>query len=142
MADKTEIIRNFLKQQTLAVVATVNTRGLPEAAVVEFSLGDGMDIIFDTFTAFRKYQNILQNNRVALVIGWDKGVTVQYEGQVSELKGNELKKWKDVHLDRFPTAKRFSDQDGFIFLKVQPKWIRYSDLSKEPWEIFENMYPE
>lgn len=140
MRDKEKIIFDFIRKHTLAVISTVNSLGYPESAVVEFSETKELEIIFDTFAAYRKYNNLQSNPWISLVIGWDNDITVQYEGIAVELQGEELKRCVDVHITKLPKAKKFLDMDMIRYFKVTPKWIRYSDLSVNPWKIFEIDY--
>ncbi len=71
------------------------------------------------------------------VIGWDENITVQYEGEASELKGEKLNKYKEIYFKKNPRAKKWEGREGITYFKIIPKWIRYSDLNKDPWEVFE-----
>lgn len=130
-------ILEFIKRLTLAVVATKDSSGHPQAAVIEFSQTDDLEIIFDMFTTHRKYQNLHHDPRVALVIGWDNDVTVQYHGEARELSGKELERCKNIHLAKLPKAEKFVGMEATRFFKVIPTWIRYSDLHVNPWKVFE-----
>lgn len=134
--DKKKVILEFIKKQKLAVLSTINSRGKPQSAVLEFGDTDKLEIIFDTFPDARKYKNLKQNKHVSLVIGWDDNITVQYEGKASELEGEELEKYKKEYFRKNPKAKKW-DARGVKHFKVSPTWIRYSDLNKDPWDIFE-----
>lgn len=135
--DKKQAILNFIKKQKLAVISTVGTDNKPESAVLEFGQTNDLELIIDTFTTSRKYKNIQSNNNVSFVIGWDEGITVQYEGIAEEVKGVEAKKYKEAYWDKNPKAKRWETREGITYFKVIPKWIRYSDLNKDPWNVFE-----
>ena len=141
MTENEKIILEFIKKHTLATIATVDSSDSPQAAVLEFSETDNLELIFDTFSTYRKYINIQNNPKVALVIGWDNDITVQYEGIAFELKGDEIKKYQNIHVAKLPKAKKFVDMDVVRYFKVTPKWIRYSDLSVNPWNVFEVNYP-
>lgn len=134
-AEQINKIRNVIQSNTLAVLSTVTPEGNSESAVIEISVLDDLELIFDTLASFRKYRNLMVNRNVSVVIGLEL-ITIQYEGVTSELKGNELNKYKKIHLDRFPEAVKF-EKLGMKFFKIVPKWIRYTDVSKQPWEVFE-----
>ncbi|MFA5954480.1 MAG: pyridoxamine 5'-phosphate oxidase family protein [Patescibacteria group bacterium] len=129
-------ILEFIKAHHIAVVATTDTEK-PEAAVVEYGETDELELIIDTFISSRKSKNILHNPNVALVIGWDNNITLQYEGEATELKGSELEKSKEIYFKKNPRAKEWDGREGIVYFKIIPKWIRYSDLNKHPWEVFE-----
>lgn len=135
--DKKKIILDFIKNHKIGVIATVGVGNKPEAAVIEFGETDNLELIFDAFENSRKVQNIKQHNQVAFVIGWDEDVTVQYEGEAFEVTGDELEKYQKIYLAKNPAVVKWMQTDGIKFFKVIPKWIRYSDLSKNPWEVFE-----
>lgn len=103
------------------VISTSGPDGQPEAAVVEFGETDDLELIFDTFTTSRKYKNLKTNPKVACVIGWDDDITVQYEGVAEEVRGDEAKRW--------------DKEEEITYFKITPTWIRYSDLTKHPWDI-------
>lgn len=132
-----EILFDFLNKQKLAVISTVGSDSKPESAVLEFGQTDKLELIFDTFNTSRKYKNLQTNKDVALVIGWDENITVQYEGIALELIGDEAEKYKKIFWTKNPEAERWDKRKGIVYFKVVPSWIRYSDLNKNPWEIFE-----
>lgn len=117
-------------------MSTVNPAGKPQSAVVEFGDTDDLEIIFDTFANARKYKNLQNCKDVSIVVGWDNNITVQYEGKAQELFGEELERCKEIYFGKNPDAKKW-DKVGIKYFKVQPAWIRYSDLNKDPWEVFE-----
>ncbi|MBI2622016.1 pyridoxamine 5'-phosphate oxidase family protein [Candidatus Microgenomates bacterium] len=135
--DKKKLILNFIKKQTIGVIATVGKDSKPEAAVIEFGETDNLELIFDAYHASRKCLNIRHNNNVAFVIGWDEDITVQYEGQAFELEGEERERYKKMYFKKNKRAQRWETVQGIIYFKIVPKWLRYSDLNKDPWEIFE-----
>jgi nitroimidazol reductase NimA-like FMN-containing flavoprotein (pyridoxamine 5'-phosphate oxidase superfamily) len=134
----TEKIYEFIKSHNLAVISTVTHDFLPQSAVVGFSEKENLELIFGTSNKSRKYQNLLKNPRVSFVIGSDQGKTVQYEGEAVELKGQpEWQEAINLHLSKIPSAVKFlTDSEEAVF-KVIPKWIKYTDLSRDPWDIIE-----
>lgn len=135
--DKKKILHEFINKHNLAVIATISAEGKPEAAVIEFSKTDNLELVFDTFSSSRKSKNIRRNPNIALVIGWDEDITVQYEGQAFELHRGELDKYKKIYFNKNPRAKKWEKREGITYFKVIPKWIRYSELNVYPWEVFE-----
>ena len=135
--DKKKVILDFIKKHKISVISTVNSQNRPEAAVIEFGETDNHELIFDALENSRKVQNIKQNNQVAFVVGWDDNITIQYEGEAFELLGDELEKYKKIYFSKNPNAQKWENVEGTKFFKVIPKWIRYSDLNKEHWEVFE-----
>lgn len=132
-----KIILDFIKKQRLAVISTVGIDSKPESAVLEFGETEKLEIIFDTFSTSRKYKNLQTNKNVSLVIGWDENITVQYEGVAEEVRGKEAKEYQQIYWNKNPKAQRWESREDITYFKVMPKWIRYSDLRKDPWEVFE-----
>ncbi len=137
MRNEQEVVENFIKQHNLAVVTTVSQDFLPEAAVVGISALDNLELLFGTFHTSRKWQNLQKNSRVALVIGWDQGRTVQYEGEATELSENERADAMTTHLAQVPSLAKFMAKGEMAIFKVTPKWVRYSDNSIEPVDLIE-----
>ena len=80
-----QLLYAFLKAHKLAVMATVSGDCVPQAAAVGFVVNQDLELVISSFYNSRKYENIKKNPRVALVIGWEKGKTVQYEGVAVEV---------------------------------------------------------
>lgn len=136
---KKEIVRNLISQNKLAVLSTVTPDKTSESAVVEISASDNLELIFDTLPTFRKYKNLKSNQSVSVVIGWEPA-TIQYEGIALELDGQEIEGYKQIHFQKFPEAIKF-EKLGIRFFKIIPRWIRFTDVSKQPWEVFEIEFP-
>lgn len=136
MISKQDLI-NYIKKQNLAVVATVSQEGKSESAVVEFGCNDKLEIIFDAFENSRKIQNLRGNPNASLVIGWDKNTTVQYEGLIEFSTDEQLLNLKEIYFTKTPEARKWEKTPGIIFVKVVPKWIKFTDLNKHPWDISE-----
>lgn len=140
-AEKKQLILQFIRRHTIGVIATSSFDGKPEAAVVEYGETEKLELIIDAFMSSRKCMNIQQNPRVAFVIGWDDNITVQYEGITTELIGEELTTCKHVYFAKNARAARWESRPSITYIKITPTWIRYSDLKRDPWEIFEISFP-
>jgi general stress protein 26 len=127
-----DLVYQFINQQSLGIVATINKGNEPEAALVGIAVSVNLEIIFDTVKTSRKYQNILQNPKVALVIGWDNETTVQYEG-IAEVLGNdtEAENLKEIYYRGFPDGRERADTwPGLVHIKIKPQWLRYSNFNE------------
>ena len=136
-----ELIYQFVARQKLGVMSTINSDNKPEAAVIGIAVSENLEIIFDTVKASRKYQNILQNANVALAIGWDEEITVQYEG-IADVLGNdsEADRLRGIYYKVYPDGReRAATWPGLVHIKVIPKWIRYSNFN-EPLLIEEVVF--
>lgn len=130
-------ILDFIKKHTLAVLATATPDGKPGASVIEFSETDNFELIFDTFEHFRKYKSLKDNPYVAVVIGWDKDITVQFYGKATKLQIDELERYQKIHIKKLPDSAKFVNMKGIKYFKVIPELIKYTDLNFHPWKIIE-----
>lgn len=133
------VVLEFLKRHTLAVIATTHPNGTPEAAVIDFSARDDLEIVFDTFSNTRKYANFVQNPAAAIVVGWDSNITVQYEGLAEPVAANDVVRYQRDHIDRIPEEGDFIERGAIIF-RIRPRWIRYSDFTSDPPTVVELIF--
>lgn len=140
MTDKTRII-DFLKTQPMATISTIAAdSSQPESALIAFTQTDDLEIIFETFVDTRKWNNLMSNPCVALVIGWDpeKHVTVQYEGLATAIPDSKIEYYTKIFLKKdTPCTETFLRDPRVRLFKVAPKWIRYSDYTSEQPRITE-----
>ncbi len=78
----------FLQSQLVAVVSSVSAKGQPQAATVFFWLderqGDKFSLFFITRRDSRKFDNLMRDPRVAMVIGTAmRPTTVQVDGRAT-----------------------------------------------------------
>jgi uncharacterized damage-inducible protein DinB len=135
----------FLRGHKLAVQASVASSGSPQAAVIGIVVTDGLEIFFDTLETSRKAQNLRDRARVALVIGgltWGETRTVQYEGVVDEPAGSELARLKKLYFEQFPDGTAREAWPGITYIRVSPRWLRYSDFRVAPPAIVELTFDE
>jgi pyridoxine/pyridoxamine 5'-phosphate oxidase len=127
----------FLRKHRIAVEATVTPAGAPQAAVIGYAVSERLEIVFDTLTSTRKYQNLAADPRIALVIGWDQAQTVQIEGSVDFPSGDELGRIRDCYFVAYPDGRERLAWSGITHARVRPKWARFSDFTLEPPRIVE-----
>jgi general stress protein 26 len=127
----------FLHGHKLAVEATMTPDGPPQAAVVGFAVSDFLEIVFDTVTSSRKYQNLRRDPRIALVIGWDREITAQIAGVVDFSTGDELDRIRECYFVAYPDGRDRLNWPGITHARVRPTWIRYSDFTQDPPRIVE-----
>jgi general stress protein 26 len=130
----------FMREHKMAVQAAVSASGAPQAAVVGIVVTDALEIFFDTLATSRKATNLRGNPRIAVVIGGpgkDEERTVQYEGVADEPVGAELAGLKDLYFRHFPDGRDRETLPDVTYIRVTPRWIRYSDFSRSPWDIVE-----
>jgi len=125
--DRAELLA-FLRRHRYAVQASAAADGAPQAAVVGIAVTDQLEIVFDTLSTTRKAQNLRQNPRVALVVGWDEEQTVQLEGVADEPTGEELARLKQAYFAAFPDGPERERWPNITYVRVRPSWARYSDF--------------
>lgn len=135
-----EEIYEFMKNERLAVLATVAEDGQPEAALMGVAVTPQLEIVFDTVKSSRKYPNLKQNPRVALVVGCTTEVTVQFEGIAQELTGEELAKHKKTYFAAFPDGPARESWPGIAYFVVRPNWVRYCDYNPTSRRIAESKF--
>jgi len=136
MDEQKRKIFDFLRGLKIGVISSVTEKGTPQGAVVEFAETDNLEIIFNTFATYRKYENLKNNPAVSFTIGWDHDITVQYEGTARELEGEELAKCKDIFAHKIRDAAKWDAFPETRFFIVKPTWIRFNDLSSDHKEVF------
>jgi hypothetical protein len=133
-------VLEFMRSHTLAVQASVSSLDAPQAAVVGFIVTDDFEILFDCLSTTRKVVNLRRNPGCALVIGGTTNRderTVQYEGIADEPAGSELERLKELYFFRFPDGRDRQHWPNLIYIRVQPRWLRYSDYNQSPPVIVE-----
>ncbi len=129
----------FLRSHRLTVQASLSCDA-PQAAVIGFAISDEFEIVFDTLQTTRKAINLRHHPHIALVIGGlipGDERTVQYEGVADEPSGADLERLKEIYYSAFPDGRSRANWPGLIYIRVRPKWLRYSDYNQNPPEIVE-----
>ena len=134
--EKRELLA-YLNAQRYAVEATVAPGGAPQAAVVGVAVTDELEVVFDTLASTRKLQNMLRDARIALVIGWDDEQTAQLEGVADLPQGDELRRLQQRYFQVWPDGPQRLSWPGIRYVRVRPRWIRYSDFRKSPPRVEE-----
>ena len=132
-------ILHLLEINEFGVIATNSENNAPESAVVAISQTEDLDLIFGTFENSRKFKNIIKDNRVSIVIGWDNihKITMQIEGLAMLVSKENREFVENIHCKKNPSSERFRNNIQQKYFTVKPYWVRYSDFSKQPQEIWE-----
>jgi len=130
-------LKEFMASHPLMVISTLNAVGNPQSATVGFGSTDELELVFGTSRNSRKAGNILNNSKVAAVIGWDKDGTVQYEGTASLVAGADIETYSELYFAKNPMARGMKDKPGMCYFLIKPTWIRFTDVTKNPWLIKE-----
>lgn len=139
----------FLRAHKAGVVATISREGHPHASAVYYTCDDTFSIYFLTLASSRKYMAASANPWAAFVVGTqDIPQTLQIEGPISELKGNEETQVRIAELMKVlisngtyyaPITKL--DPADTVLMWIQPKWIRWADYSS-PLSGDKNIFTE
>ena len=136
-SDQQHKIATLLANNQFCVVATNSSANAPESAVVAFSSTPEFEIVFGSFKDTRKNQNLSKDARVSIVIGWDNSTTLQIEGEAIRLMGEERARLEDAHCIKNELSNKYRNDARQEYFKVVPWWIRYSNFSVDPQEIWE-----
>ena len=144
--EEKRVVLEFLSQNSLMTVATVGSNSSqPQNTLVAFAEMSDFTIIFNTNNDTRKYRNIVENPRVACVIGWDPEVhrTLQLEGTVSELTGVEREQCRELFLSKeTPSKPEYVDDPKARLFAIKPTWLQYADYTKTPPRVVELQFEE
>lgn len=138
-------ILTFIRSHRFAIEATVSPDHSPQAAIIGFAVTEQFELVFDTLASTRKAANLRDNPRIAFVIGgWNDNDsrTVQYEGVADFPVGAELGRLKQAYFAVFPGGPTRLSWPGITYVRVKPRWVRYSDFAVEPPAIAEHRFPE
>lgn len=151
--DLKEALHTFLRNNLIAVIATINNENKPEAAVIQCLVDANLCVYFVTRRHTRKFKNLQLNKWVAIVIGTELGTnTVQIEGEakfvtedLSQLDAlTNRKGMKDIYYGCLCDSP-FTKIEGtdFAVFKVQPDWLRWMTLDpKTGKEVYYQVIPE
>jgi uncharacterized pyridoxamine 5'-phosphate oxidase family protein len=134
-------IYTFINAHRWAIEATVSSTGAPQAAVIGFVASEHLELFFDTLNTSRKYQNLQLTSKISLVIGWDDGCTLQYEGLADEPTGPELEVFKSRYFEVFPDGLERACSEELTYIRIKPVWLRFSDFRVTPPKIVELREP-
>lgn len=134
-----KLLFEFLNSVNHAVISTVNEKGYPQSATVGFGQTKELELIFGTDKNTRKAKNISKNSNVSFVINGPE-ISVQYEGAVSLLTGEELTKFQKLFFKKMPSMEKYSLLPSQVYYKAKPTWIRCTDHATAPGKVFEIVF--
>ncbi|MGA2421724.1 MAG: pyridoxamine 5'-phosphate oxidase family protein [Candidatus Acidiferrum sp.] len=127
----------FLLRHRYAVLSSLSANHTPQSALIGIATAPGLEIVFDTTKASRKYPNLIANPKCSLVIGWDNEQTLQYEGVAHEPTGEELSHYQQIYFAAWPDGPTRLSWAGITHFVIHPTWLRYSDFNQSPPKIAE-----
>ncbi len=133
-----EEIFTFIESNNICVLSLMRPDGSIHGASLHFSSSrNTLEFYFATSKDSRKAVGLLtgQTVKASVVIGFkeEEMITVQMDGNVTAVTDpEEIKKVKDIHFAKHPSAKRFENDPDGIYLKFKPNWWRYSAFKEKP----------
>jgi PPOX class probable F420-dependent enzyme len=127
----------LLREYRLAVVSTTGPDGAPQSAVVGCAVSDGLEVVFDTLDATRKFRNLRRDPRISVVIGWDREKTAQLDGIADVPDGAERDRIRACYFEAYPDGRDRLSWSGLVHVRVRPRWVRWSDFTQQPAIVFE-----
>ena len=123
-----ERIRLLFQTQKLAVLST-DDKGQPYSSLVAFAGSQDLKrILFATARTTRKFANIVNNRRVALMINnsvnqeadFHHAMAVTVTGRAIELTGSEKIRYQEVYLKKHPYLQDFVSAPTCAMVCIRP----------------------
>jgi pyridoxine/pyridoxamine 5'-phosphate oxidase len=129
---------SFINEEGRGVVATSAPDGRPEAALVGLVALDDGTLLFNTFVSSRKIANLSVRPKVAVVVGTAGALTLQLEGDASEVTDAERSSLEAEFERHAPGSRGIAD--GLTLVVVVPSWARFYDASGDHAEVTERRW--
>ncbi|MFA6650782.1 MAG: pyridoxamine 5'-phosphate oxidase family protein [Candidatus Paceibacterota bacterium] len=141
MSDIEKRALDFMKSMRPCVIATADSNGKTEAAMVYGFTNDDFSVYLSTNSNSRKIENIRKNSAGSVVFAdSEKMITVQMDGNIAILEGEEAQKAKGAILSTDPTQKMYVAQEPITFMKFTPSWMRFGAFLDTPSTIHEKSF--
>jgi len=124
----------YMRGHKLAVVASVDATGRPQAALVGVGVADTFDIIFDTVSSSRKHANLLADPRAAVTFSGPGERTLQFEGVARPVSTSDPADalWREAYYAAWPDGRSRLTWEGLAYWRIEPRWLRFSDYDAGP----------
>jgi general stress protein 26 len=138
-----EEINQFIQDQVIGVISTLDETGAPASATVAFSVSLGGELIVGTKEDSEKSQNIDHNEHVAVTItNADTRHTLQVKGKARKLaKAVFEADYAKEHYRQRPQSLPFRDDPEQCHIAITPTRLKFSDVSVFPW-VVTTYYPK
>lgn len=128
MTNKSTIL-DFVKKNSLCVLSTVTPDHKSESAVMAYAVEDDFTFVMSTEPGTRKYQNIISNPNVSIIVGGLDSPSIQIDGIASIPEDQATP--KEFALKQHPDLKDYLS-DTIKFIEIKTTWLRYSDFTQNP----------
>lgn len=134
-----EEVDDWLRDQILCVLSTLDESGAPMSATVAFSVTRDGNLIVGTDEDSRKSHNIDRDDRVAMTVtDPERRITVQLQGTATKLTHADFESlYAKEHYRLRPNSLPFKDAPGQCHILIKPTHIKFSDVAAKPWAITE-----
>ena len=143
-----DTVVEFLKNNKIAVLATVSSEHIPDAALVYYIHDEKYTLFIATFQGSKKIKNIDSNTSVALVIGpEEREATLQIRGkarvvQETAFKASLVEKLASVansnpDLLHFPPLLALSSKSSMEFIEIMIESFKYSNFTSHENNIID-----
>ncbi|ERH13883.1 MAG: putative flavin-nucleotide-binding protein [halophilic archaeon J07HB67] len=119
--DARERARRLLRTERTCTLATASADGVPEAATVRFVTDNELNVHVTTESPYRKYANMTENPRVAVVVDGDDNL--QLEGVAREVFGAAADRIGEKYVDKYGHS-AYLDNDESVFFEIETDWAR------------------
>lgn len=134
-------VHEFLQSRPtkLCVLATANTTGQPQAAVLLYTVMDDLSILLSTHTTSRKWKNLQASPKAAITVGFGfEERNVQLEGLATCVtKGDDFTRYEELYFSQHPEVAHFKGLPETAYVHIKPTWIRLSDYTAHPMRVEE-----
>ncbi len=138
--EKAQKAWEFLKSNRLATIATVSEENTPHTSLIYYITGENFHIYMVIAKDSRKFKNISQNNKVALVVRHDmEPLVVQLNGVAKIVEDeNEKHQLSNQYLEiansntktpNWPPVMKLSTNEGYVFMEITVTNFKFSDFS-------------
>lgn len=116
-----ERARRLLRTERTCTLATASADGVPEAATVRFVTDNDLNVHVTTESPYRKYENMTENPRVAVVVDGDDNL--QLEGVAREVFGAAADRISEKYVDKYGHSV-YLDNEESVFFEIETDWAR------------------
>ncbi|MES3517166.1 MAG: pyridoxamine 5'-phosphate oxidase family protein [Natronomonas sp.] len=117
-----ETALRLLEETEVCTLATASRDGRPEAATVRFVCDETLTLYVNSGSTYRKYRNIEENPRVAVVVDGRKK-NLQLEGTATEIDGDAAERAKQRYVEKYGRSQYLTNDESVMF-EIEPEWAR------------------
>jgi general stress protein 26 len=132
-----EEVNQFIQDQVIGVVSTLDETGAPMSATVAFSVSKEGELLIGTSEASNKSKNVDRDPRVAVTItDAERRQTLQVQGMARKLSKVAFEAdYAEEHYRQRPQSLPFKDDPGQCHIAITPTRMKFSDVSVFPWVV-------